>query len=523
MCLLRRRTHSAAGAVQSTMLEPSSNVLEFTAAGGTETVTCDLVVRQGGTEISRTAVTPSVTVDGSTFTCSAITHGAKAVAPSRGKIYGLNTIEASMTLTYQGYSAVVALRQEPNTQVDEYRDSYGSVSYGVTTIPRQPATYRNPVISVTTTLTRTYASGEWETVTETPAYTVLGWSVPSPHSVDSDGNLTVTANTGSATRSIRVTARVQLTQWDRQLNLYADLTQEYGVISYGNIEILTFSYPDAAASGQIVTPTVTYRQPWGYDGQTSGGGYITTGATLTYSGTNVSASGFVTVPAKPAEASGRTTYTTSTVTVALNGKTANLAVAVKQAANAVEETDYWMDITGGQATTPDTGGDVTLRLRAEDTYTSGATAYRILTTGVTWSATGTGLTSIGGGVFRWAANAGAQRTGYAKATYDGTTYSQLLTQAKHETGDFNLMFDNRTTERITVRYCRPGETSENATSIPGGMNFEFECNGTQNVRLTWSSGDTYYWYEDNLRAITSPASFTPSELHAHDNMLSIEY
>ena len=51
------------------------------------------------------------------------------------------------------------------------------------------------------------------------------------------------------------------------------ITQDAGVKNYGNIEVVTFSYADnIPAYGGSVSPSLTYRQPWGWNNSTTNGG-----------------------------------------------------------------------------------------------------------------------------------------------------------------------------------------------------------------------------------------------------------
>lgn len=51
------------------------------------------------------------------------------------------------------------------------------------------------------------------------------------------------------------------------------ITQDAGVKNYGNIEVVTFSYADnIPAGGGSVSPSLTYRQTWGWNNSTTNGG-----------------------------------------------------------------------------------------------------------------------------------------------------------------------------------------------------------------------------------------------------------
>lgn len=150
------------------------------------------------------------------------------------------------------------------------------------------------------------------------------------------------------------------------------VNQAAGVKTYSDITISAFSYPTIAAKGGTVNPTITYSQTWGWNGSTTGGGTITTGATLEYAGDVVVANtGAVTAESKETAVSSETTIDNVTVTVTLNGKTKTSTFAVKQAANAI--TSYGnVVINGGTVSDiPAAGGSVS--------EATGVTASQIIT------------------------------------------------------------------------------------------------------------------------------------------------
>ena len=166
-----------------------------------------------------------------------------------------------------------------------------------------------------------------------------------------------------------------------------DVTQSAGTRTYSEITV-NLSYPQASAAGGTVKPTLTYSQTWGYNGSTTGGGTITSGASVSYSGTNINAStGAATVASKGTTVSGVTTATTATVTVSMNGKTAKKSAAVQQAANAATITYGTPVVNLTVADIPASGGTVssgtvTYSQSRTQKYTSGATStLSALTTG----------------------------------------------------------------------------------------------------------------------------------------------
>lgn len=115
----------------------------------------------------------------------------------------------------------------------------------------------------------------------------------------------------------------------------ATCTQSAGAKTYAN-PVVSLSYATIPAKGGTVSPTMSYSQTWGWNGATSGGGTITSGATVSYSGTSVNTTnGSVTASSKGATISNVTTVTTATATVKLNGKTGTKSATVTQALNTI--------------------------------------------------------------------------------------------------------------------------------------------------------------------------------------------
>ena len=117
--------------------------------------------------------------------------------------------------------------------------------------------------------------------------------------------------------------------------------------TYGDITISKLEYSDVPAEGGVVSPTIAYSQTKTQtvhitysDGTTQDQPTTTTvtsGATITYSGTSVNQSNGKVTHNTAASASTRTKITTVTATVSLNGKTATKTADVYQAAAAVAD------------------------------------------------------------------------------------------------------------------------------------------------------------------------------------------
>lgn len=156
------------------------------------------------------------------------------------------------------------------------------------------------------------------------------------------------------------------------------VTQASGVKTYSEITIETFTYPTIAAKGGTVNPTLSYSQTWGWNGSTTGGGKITSGASISYNGdVVVKGTGAVTASSKGTVVSSETTIDTVTVNVSLNGKTKTASFAVKQAANAITSYGDVIISDGTVRDIPAAGGSVSsasgISASQTITYTSEAT------------------------------------------------------------------------------------------------------------------------------------------------------
>ena len=120
------------------------------------------------------------------------------------------------------------------------------------------------------------------------------------------------------------------------------ITQDAGVKNYGNIEVVTFSYADnIPAYGGSVSPSLTYRQTWGWNNSTTNGGVHQAGVnplTTTFSEDGTST---FTVNASTGVVEGVNLGTVQQaaktrqikVVINLNGKTTTSTASVTQSAN----------------------------------------------------------------------------------------------------------------------------------------------------------------------------------------------
>lgn len=121
------------------------------------------------------------------------------------------------------------------------------------------------------------------------------------------------------------------------------INQAAGVKTYGAIALTVGSYSQIPAKGGTASaPSVSFSQPWGWNGVASGGGTITSGGTVSYVAktgfptalTLATATGAVTAASRT-NVVGAAISGTVTITLTVNGKSASKDVAVSQQANSV--------------------------------------------------------------------------------------------------------------------------------------------------------------------------------------------
>lgn len=166
-----------------------------------------------------------------------------------------------------------------------------------------------------------------------------------------------------------------LTQNESSKKITITFTQEAGVMTYGTPTVYLGSIADIPASGgTAATPTYTYSQLWGWNGKTSDGGTISSGASVVWS-ENISGSNLGTT------AKARTKLGSRTLTVTLNGKSGSASIDVYQAENKIESVTQggWIvSISANPSTFTEQGGtsQISASARAPRTnhWSSGATS-----------------------------------------------------------------------------------------------------------------------------------------------------
>ena len=126
------------------------------------------------------------------------------------------------------------------------------------------------------------------------------------------------------------------------------ITQDAGVKNYGNIEVVTFSYADnIPAYGGSVSPSLTYRQPWGWNNSTTNGGVHQAGVNPSATTFSEDVTSTFTVNTSTGVVEGVNLGTVQQaaktrqikVVINWNGKTATSTASVTQSANTYTCTD----------------------------------------------------------------------------------------------------------------------------------------------------------------------------------------
>jgi hypothetical protein len=218
------------------------------------------------------------------------------------------------------------------------------------------------------------------------------------------------------------------TQAESGKKITATFTQAAGVKTYGTPTVYLGTIADIPASGgTAATPTYTYTQLWGWNGKTSDGGTISSGASVVWS-ENISGSNLGTT------AKARTKLGSRTLTVTLNGKSGNASIDIYQAENKITNVTQgaWVvSISANPSTFTEQGGtsQISASARASRTnhWSSGATSAASDATGTPTLSIPTAVTgfSLSGTTLTVAENKTAnQRSVVVRATMD-TVYKEV--------------------------------------------------------------------------------------------------
>lgn len=250
------------------------------------------------------------------------------------------------------------------------------------------------------------------------------------HNIEGSGWI-ADENKSESSRSRTVT----YTQDESGKKVTITFSQEAGVMTYGTPTVYLGSIADIPASGgTAATPTYTYSQLWGWNGKTSDGGTISSGASVVWS-ENISGSNLGTT------AKARTKLGSRTLTVTLNGKSGSASIDVYQAENKIESVTQggWVvSISANPSTFTEQGGtsQISASARAPRTnhWSSGATNAASDATGTPTLSIPTAVTgfSLSGTTLTVAENTTAnQRSVVVRATMD-TVYKEItVTQSAY--------------------------------------------------------------------------------------------
>lgn len=246
-----------------------------------------------------------------------------------------------------------------------------------------------------------------------------------------DSKWVFSENKSLSTRSESIT----FTQAESGKKITATFTQAAGVKTYGTTTVYLGTIADIPASGgTAATPTYTYTQLWGWNGKTSDGGTISSGASVVWS-ENISGSNLGTT------AKARTKLGSRTLTVTLNGKSGSASIDVYQAENKITNVTQgaWVvSISANPSTFTEQGGtsqiSASARASRTNTWSSGATNAASDATGTPTLSIPTAVTgfSLSGTTLTVAENKTAnQRSVVVRATMD-TVYKEVtVTQSAY--------------------------------------------------------------------------------------------
>ena len=249
----------------------------------------------------------------------------------------------------------------------------------------------------------------------------------------------------------------------------ATITQNAGVKVYSDITITAYNYPTATAAGGTISPNYGYSQTWTWNGVAGTGGAITTGASLSFSGGRINTSnGNASVTSKGTSISNQTTFTTGTMTVSMNGKSASASAAVPQAGNYV----VGLSLSGGAISYANISAGATSASPTITGSTRNFTFSSGSTTTVTPSATyGTDSPDPENWVLGSVQNgftAVNSTTGVLTATHRGTTIGPARTSGV-------------VTRKITVRWI-PTAAYNSAGTIVATASMTATCTQAANAR-----------------------------------------
>lgn len=279
-------------------------------------------------------------------------------------------------------------------------------------------------------------------------------------------SVTMAKNTSTSAKS----GSVVLTQAETNKKLTIRCSQSAGYRTYSEITVSGGSVSDIPASGGSISSFSTmpsYSQTWGWNGSTTGGGTITSGASISYS-TAVSAGSLGTT------AKARTKVGSLTCTVSLNGKSKSITLDVYQAENKITSTTDGTPVISLSASSysiSNSGGSVNIyasvSIPTTNHWSSGSTSAGSSKSATpTVSASGTGFSlNAAKTVLTATENLGtSSRNCVVTASYSGATTKTIkVTQSAASVSyKYYLAFTSPTGSKTTTR---------TGLSALGGNNF----------------------------------------------------
>ena len=403
-------------------------------------------------------------------------------AANRGSTLG-DARSTTLKFSYYGLSAELLLTQEANTRKATSTTggtiTYSNITAGAITNATIPAkggsatatagVGKQPWSKSQVTTTYTYTSGA--TKDEVTSSATSGTNNVNP----SISSINATASSKGTVVSNQTVVKSQAVTWSANgksasgtMYIYQ---QENKVVSteYAIPVISTFTYPDIPAKGGTVTPTLVWSQTAEdtYTSEQSKDRTITTGGTVTYSGSAVNfQNGSYTQGTKGTTESARNKCITATVTVVINNRTGTKTTDIYQAANTKTTTYSDITITAfGYSEAPASGSTLSPTLSYKqtktDSYTSEASVPTTITSGASIAYSGNGVnTSTGAVTVPSRGTVEGSRTGYTSST---VTVSNSGKTAKSTVTVFQAA-NEVTSKKITPRTPVPQTDTLPATN-----------------------------------------------------------
>lgn len=503
----------------------NSDNTEIAAKGGTATITAVLKTYRNGNLVSTDNVTPVLSGSATGFSIS----GTTVTASNRTTVVGAErsiTVTGKFSDTFDGQtvSSTIVIKQSEN-YITSLKIGGGSTSkFLPPTITYSAAGGSNPFTGWVI-----YSSGKQANV---DAWDNNNWVLPESYFTKSiaNGILTVTGEYRGTTvgdkRTGVLTLRLNsVVTNNKMVETSLTLTQDANVktdITYGNIYITYFIYPDIPASGGSVNPKLAYTQAK-IQNYSSGGAKniytISSGATLTYGkrgtagGGSINATtGVVSVGTRGTAVGNRWEIGEFFVIIKLNGKEGTATYIAFQAENKYTSVEirHIKDYSSPRLSYEAKGGSDAYT--ALFTATSGASGIETtLVPYSAWSISSTdGFTMSPGSADNYWVNVnvasrgttlGDVRTSILKITYQGVSSQITLTQAANTrkatgTSGGTLTYSNITAGAITNATIPAKGGSATATAGVG--------------KQSWSKSEvkTTYTYDSGAtkEEVTSPAT-----------------